>query len=481
MTGRALEYLASVPLAVTPEAIEAGRRIAARETPGPSAVEAGKGRDVDGAQAGMQRRGAVCVIPIVGPIFRYANWFAALCGGATVEDLARDLRMAVDDPMCESVILSIDSPGGEAAGIAELAAMIRAAAGRKPVVAYVGHQGCSAAYWLAAACSEIVLASTGMVGSIGVVMGYPRKDANPNARSVEFVSSQSPNKRPDVDEPEGRAEVQRLVDDLAEEFVSAVAEYRDVAPETVLADFGRGGILVGRKAVAAGMADRVGTFEGLLAEMAGGTVPRRAGMTQAAAPGASNPEGSQMFKFLFRAEQKADGKVTIEPVADAPAAEAAPTAGAPAPAPVPQPEAADKDARIADLTRQLAESKKGGFEAAASGWYDRLFAANKIVPAEKDDAVAAHVQAALDDFTSPVAAGKSRVARLEGVYEARTAHTLDREQIDPARPAPAAVAGATALPERKGDEGPVSEARLNQLLGYLVDAGQASPDLIAKK
>jgi ClpP class serine protease len=51
------------------------------------------------------------------------------------------------------------------------------------------------------------------------------------------------------------------VDDLAAIFVDAVALHRGVSADTVLSDFGQGGVFVGQHAVTAGLADRVGTFE----------------------------------------------------------------------------------------------------------------------------------------------------------------------------------------------------------------------------
>jgi capsid assembly protease len=53
--------------------------------------------------------------------------------------------------------------------------------------------------------------------------------------------------------------------------VEAVATYRGVTTQRVLSDFGKGGIFVGQAAVKAGLADRIGSFEGVLAELSAGT------------------------------------------------------------------------------------------------------------------------------------------------------------------------------------------------------------------
>ena len=45
-------------------------------------------------------------------------------------------------------MLDVDSPGGSVYGIAELADEIRAARGRKPIVAVANSVAASAAYWI---------------------------------------------------------------------------------------------------------------------------------------------------------------------------------------------------------------------------------------------------------------------------------------------------------------------------------------------
>lgn len=259
---RAVDLLMGEPWAIAPEAMETILAIAQRINDSPEAVSARLGRPLQNARTATQRNGAA-LIPITGPIFRRANLFTEISGATSVEILARDIQAAIDDPAISRIVLELDSPGGQATGIAELAAMIRQSP--KPITAYVDGMAASAAYWLAAAAGEIVLSSTSLVGSIGVIVSYrPEKDA-----PIKIISSQSPLKQADPATDQGRAEVQRLVDQLAEVFVADVAQMRGVTPEQVLADFGQGGLKVGAHAVAARMADRLGGFESLIAGVSG--------------------------------------------------------------------------------------------------------------------------------------------------------------------------------------------------------------------
>lgn len=263
---RALQAVCGTCWAITPEALQMILEIANRENLDVAAVEAQLGRKLDNTHRVTTRDG-VATIPVEGPLFRRADFFTEVSGATSIETLATDLQAALADPTVTAILLAVDSPGGAVNGVGEFADMVHAAREVKPITAYVSHQGASAAYWIAAAASEVVVAPTALVGSIGVVAAVP-DPGQKKARDIELVSSQSPRKRPDPTTEKGRAQLQATVDDLADLFVTSVASYRGVSPETVLADFGQGDVFVGQKAVDAGLADRVGSYESVLAELA---------------------------------------------------------------------------------------------------------------------------------------------------------------------------------------------------------------------
>lgn len=266
---KAADWILARPWAMTEEALQVVLAIAERRNDPPEAVEARLGRPLDNAHKVTVRDG-VAIVPVVGPISRHADLFTEISGATSIETLARDFRTAIDDRSVKAVILDVDSPGGTVAGVSEFASQVRAARGTKPVVAYVGSQAASAGYWIACAADRVVADSTAMLGSIGVVMGVPRKKASD---PIEIVSSQSPHKRPDIETEAGKAQIQATADDLADLFVDAVALSRDVPRETVLSDFGRGGQMVASRAVAAGMADGIGSLEETIACLARGEMP----------------------------------------------------------------------------------------------------------------------------------------------------------------------------------------------------------------
>ena len=266
----AFSIAASRPWLIQQEALETVLAVAQRMGD-PEALQARTGRPLDNARRVSMRDG-VAVIPVTGPIFRYANLFSEISGATSTQVLATDIQAALDNKFVRAIVLDMNTPGGEATGINELANLIREGRKIKPIKAYGGGLMASAGYWLGSAADEIIIDDTAMLGSIGVLMSYldtSERDTKAGVRRVEIVSSQSPDKRVDPATDEGRTKVQAVVDGLAELFVAAVATNRNTTPEKVLSDFGRGGVLIGRAAIKAGMADRIGSLETVIAELAG--------------------------------------------------------------------------------------------------------------------------------------------------------------------------------------------------------------------
>lgn len=204
------------------------------------------------------------IISIHGPMtVGLGDFISWLIGATDTMQAITAVNTAVNDESVDNILLDINSPGGMVSGVSELASTIKSAG--KPTTVYSTDMLASAAYWVASAADEIVLADTAKAGSIGVVTTIYVYD---DPEEFEIVSTQSPNKRVDPRTEEGKAEIQRIVDELADIFISAVASNRNVSKDTVINDFGNGGVLIGAKAVSAGMADRLGTFNSTIAGLA---------------------------------------------------------------------------------------------------------------------------------------------------------------------------------------------------------------------
>jgi signal peptide peptidase SppA len=215
----------------------------------------------------------IAVLPIYGVITARPDLYTAIFGGISLVQIQTALEHAIANSNVKTILLDIDSPGGVAVGPSELAEFIRKSP--KPVIAYVGRNCCSAAYWIASACTKIIAHKSALLGSIGVVSAVavqesPDMDGN---RYIEIVSSNAKDKRPDPRTPEGMETIRAELDALENEFISAVAENRKLPVDFIKAEFGQGGVKIGRDAVACGMADELGNFEQTINQLKGRTMP----------------------------------------------------------------------------------------------------------------------------------------------------------------------------------------------------------------
>lgn len=460
---RAFDAVCTRPWAITEEALQTILEIAARENLSPEAVAAQLGRPLENSHAVTIQDG-VATIPVQGPIFRRANMFTEVSGATSIETLARDFRQALDDPSVRGIVFDIDSPGGEVAGVHEFADMIYAARGAKPMIAYIDDYGASAAYWIASAADTVIASATAKVGSIGVVSAV-RDPTTRSARAIEFVSSQSPKKRLDPTTPDGKTQIQTIVDDLAGVFVDSVARNRSVSTGTVLADFGQGGIFIGQGAVTAGLADRLGSHEQALAEarvypragpvpaaahdhspptITGSSAPRHApptgGTTSrrgrsmsilenlnpwykagrdardlARNSGADVPDESA-FDLIGSAAEEARKVAHAEEVASLKA----------------ERDAVAKERDAAQRERFVAMSQR--LEAEATGYVDGLITGNLALPRERESLIGTYRQAAMDDAQHGLVADVdgaqvSRIERFKALCAVRAPLTLTAEGI----------------------------------------------------
>lgn len=244
------------------------------------AIQTRFGEHVPGTRE-TRKRGSTAVVPVTGPLFRFADFFTDVSGATTFERLSTDLGRVMDDDDVESVILDVNSPGGTVDGMSETAAIIRSFRGTKPITAFISHLGASAAFALAAATDRIAASDMALVGSIGAVLSVTDRreiDKKRGVRRLEIVSSQTPLKRidPFSDDDEERAQarsvLQRRVDSLAKVFIETVAQDRGQDPDDI-ASLG-GATFVGSEALDVGLVDEIGTLESLIQKSTAGSSGR---------------------------------------------------------------------------------------------------------------------------------------------------------------------------------------------------------------
>jgi len=187
-------------------------------------------------------------------------------GAVSAQRLTAAFRAALNDPEVGSIVLDLDSPGGQVGGIEELANEIYQARSQKPVTAVANGLAASAAYWLASAAGELVVTPSGEVGSIGVFAIHEDYSAMLDKAGVKvsLIAAGKYKTEGNPFEPlgeEAQVAVQGVVNDYYDMFTRAVARGRGVSQADVVAGFGEGRVVMAEQAVRLGMADRVATID----------------------------------------------------------------------------------------------------------------------------------------------------------------------------------------------------------------------------
>jgi protease-4 len=178
------------------------------------------------------------------------------------DDLLKRLEEIRKSPTVKGVILTIDSPGGTAAGGEAIFDAVRAVAKDKPVVAQVGTLAASAGYMIASASDHIVARRSSIVGSIGVIAQFPDFTALMDKLGVKLEEIKSsplkaePSPFNPTTEPE-RAMIRSMILDTYDWFVGVVAERRTLDRAQVLA-IADGSVFTGRQALDKKLIDGLG-------------------------------------------------------------------------------------------------------------------------------------------------------------------------------------------------------------------------------
>jgi signal peptide peptidase SppA len=224
--------------------------------------------------AGVRAGGSIAVLPLSGVISPRGSWLSMLFGGSGggLQGFRESFREALASPDVGAIVIDVDSPGGIISLVPETAAEIREARGTKPIIAVADCQAASAAYWLAAQADEVVITPSGRVGSIGVYMLHEdwSKFNEEFGVDVTFISAGRYKVDGNSEEPlseSAKADWQENVDTLYSLFVAEVAAGRGTTSELVQANYGEGRMFFADAAVAAGLADRVDTIEGVIGRL----------------------------------------------------------------------------------------------------------------------------------------------------------------------------------------------------------------------
>ncbi len=283
--GHLAQRLFNVPLAIHPAKAEIivaalAERLGIVQIDGPAPAQAFADEDEAPRRSASPVSGydvlaGVAVIPVQGTLVHRLGTLQPESGMTGYDGIRQNYLAALADSRVRAIALDIDSPGGEVPGAFDLADVIYATRGDKPVWAILGENAYSAAYAIASAADRITVPRTGGTGSIGVVwMHVDWSQALSDAGlKVTFVTwgERKLDGYPQLPlSAEARERAQADIDATAELFVATVARNRNISTAAVRAM--QAAAYMGERGVAVGLADAVAApdeaFASLLASLA---------------------------------------------------------------------------------------------------------------------------------------------------------------------------------------------------------------------
>lgn len=231
--------------------------------------------DQERNRAGYKAAGGIGIIGIYGPLMHRVMASDYPSGGPTTyAEIRRAFDLAMVDDAVQSIVLDIDSPGGEVHGVFDLADHIFQSRGQKTITAVINESAYSAGYLLASSAERIIIPRTGGAGSIGVIATHADFSRAEDAAGITVTHVYAGARKADFsphqplgDEAHGM--LQGMVNDTYEMFADTVARNRKMSVKAVKAT--EAGMYEGKKAVAAGLADEVQAADKAIATSRGKT------------------------------------------------------------------------------------------------------------------------------------------------------------------------------------------------------------------
>lgn len=237
-------------------------------------AEAGNARmqeEADSYRSGERKpyrlQDGVAYIDMVGPMTKRPNCMAEMFGGGGVSTvrMRQALRAAIKDDAVKSVMIVMESPGGEVNGAFDLAKDVQAANKIKPVAAYIEDLGASAAYLVASQAGTIFANANAVTGSIGVYQELHDTSKAHAFRGIKVhivkAGDQKAIGAPGTEITEEQiAVVQKNANKLHGLFLRAVSIGRGMDAKA-LSRVADGGIFIGTDGKRAGLLDHIVTLD----------------------------------------------------------------------------------------------------------------------------------------------------------------------------------------------------------------------------
>ena len=212
----------------------------------------------------------VAVIPILGTLVNRRSSVGFFGGDISHQEIAAMLLDAAADDSIHAILLDIDSGGGEANGVFDLAETIREIDTQTPVFAIANDAAFSGAFAIASAARKVFVTRTGGVGSIGVIAHHVDISESLKQAGIKVTQITAGDLKGELSpiQPlteEAQARVQEEVNKTFDLFVDVVAKHRGLSTETIIST--QAGLFFGSDAVDLKLADQVASFDEAMSQI----------------------------------------------------------------------------------------------------------------------------------------------------------------------------------------------------------------------
>jgi len=250
-------------LALTEDGGETPAERAEREQARRAQAYAGIGLQARSDKPYALTNSGIALLPVMGTLIKRGSWMDAMSGLTGYDQVASLLDKATADTEVKAILMEIDSPGGEAAGLFELAARVIQAAAAKPIWSHANEYAYSAAYALLSAAEQSYAALTGGVGSIGTIAMHVDQSKRDSMMGYSYTFIYAGAKKADMNShrplnESGLAFLEGEVQRVNGLFVSHVADRRAMSAEDVQAT--EAGLMSPPEALDGGFIDGVATL-----------------------------------------------------------------------------------------------------------------------------------------------------------------------------------------------------------------------------
>ena len=215
-----------------------------------------------------RHEGSTAVVSINGPMTSGSAGISRLWGVVGYDDFLEAAIAAASHVDTQKMLFHITTPGGAVSGLMEACETLGQITAMKPSATHVSEQMCSAGYWLASAIKDNVITAgpTAEIGSIGVLSVHTERskqlaDAGVGVTVIRSGEFKAETNSVEVLSAGAKARVESQLADVHKMFRAQVAKGRPNLSAEDLAEVTEGQVFLGQKAVKAGLADKITSFD----------------------------------------------------------------------------------------------------------------------------------------------------------------------------------------------------------------------------